>query len=626
MILTRVLRGLGRRDDGIALPAVLGIGIVITLLVFTGAAISTSGAVKAGTDRDGLNAMQAAYAGIADYQSRLTNDNAYWRYGVSTSFTTGSTFSGANANPAFGTTAGGTWAAVSGSGGIETYRYEVNNSAFASTGAVRVRVTGRSGAQTRSLVATVRGTGFIDYLYFTDYESSNPKLTGETQDDDPTSQCLSVHLDDPNYDSGTACSPVQFISGDVLNGPIRSNDEFTICGATFNQTVQSTAGDNVFNKPSGCSSNPTFAQKSTNPPNPQPARVTSLLLPQTNTNMVQGARSDLPTPGCLYTGPTSITFNGDGSMQIISPWSLATQIYQKSDGSYGGSMPLACGSKSDLSSTTGAKVTVSSNLVYVQSVPLPTNDPNYWPAASPGPTPTSGAVVCSKSTTVRQNGKNVTTTTYGNGLISPLSTDYPAPTEYVGSAGKNSPGSQYYCRNGDAFVSGVFHGALTIGAEKNVYVTGPITYKDAATDILGLVGQTTVSVWNPISCSTLSRDGVTCSTTSGSSTLLRYSKGSNLTIDAAIASNGGTFTVQNYSYGARLGTLTVLGSIAQEWRGPVGVSYPDGHITGFTKSYGYDQRLRNTTPPKFLQPVTTAYSISQQVEVGAAYTSTGAPN
>lgn len=621
MILSRILRALGRRDEGVALPAVIGIGIVITILVTTGAAISTSGAAKSITDGNSLNAMQAAYAGAADYQSRLTNDNSYWHYGATTSFTTGSTFTGTNSNPAFGTTAGGTWAAVNGSNGTETYRYEVNNSKFASTGAVQLRVTGRAGNQTRSLVATVRGTGFIDYLYFTDYESSNPALTGETQSGNSKKSCLSVHITDPGYSTSTACAPVQFIAGDVLGGPIRSNDEFTICGATFNQTVQSTAANGVYNKPSSTCAAPTFGQASAQ--NPQPAHVGSLLLPQTNTDMLQAARSDTNvTPGCLYTGPTSITFNSDGSMQIISPWSKATQIYQKSDGSYGGTLASVCGSATALSSAAGAKVTLSSNLIYVQSVPLPSNDPNYWASGAQPAAPASGAVVCSKTVKVG----TVTTTTYGNGLKSPLAQNYPSPTEYVGTVGNLSTSSPYYCRNGDAFVSGTFHGALTIGAQNNLYVVGSISYADSSSDILGLVGQKSVAVWNPISCSSTNSDG-TCSTSSGASTLLKYVAGSNVSIAAAIASNQGTFTVQNYAYGPKLGTLTVSGSIAQEWRGAVGVSYgnPGAHVTGFTKSYGYDQRLKNTAPPKFLQPVTTAFSISQQVEVSAAYSSTGAP-
>lgn len=621
MILSRILRQLRRREEGVALPAVMGIGIVITILVMTGAAISTSGMAKTVTDGNSLNAIQAAYAGAADYQSRLTNNNSYWQYGASTAFTGSSTFPlGTGANPAFGTTTGDTWANVPGSNNLESYRYEVNNSAFSSTGAVQVRVTGRSGNQTRSLVATVRGTGFIDYLYFTDFESSNPALTGETQDINSSKSCLSVHMTDPTYTTNTACNPVQFASGDVLGGPIRSNDEFTICGATFNQTVQSTAANNVYNKPSSSCANANFLQLSAS--NPQPAHVGTLLLPQTNTDMIQAARSDKNVnPGCVYTGPTSITFNSDGSMQIISPWSKGTQVTPNADGSYSGVMAPVCGSLADLKSTAGAKVTLSANLIYVQSVPLNSNDVNYWASGTQPATPSSGAIVCSKSTTVL----GVTTTTYGNGLKSPLAANYPSPTEYVGPVGNQSTSSPYYCRNGDAFVSGTFHGALTIGAQNNLYVVGSITYADTTNDILGLVGQKSVAVWNPISCSSLNGDG-TCSTTLGKSTLLKYVAGSNITIAAAIASNGGTFTLQNYAYGLKLGTLTVSGSIAQEWRGAVGVSYGDGHLTGLTKNYGYDTRLKNTAPPKFLQPVTTAYSISQQVEVSPAYKSTGAPS
>ncbi|MEO7720287.1 MAG: hypothetical protein ABIS08_00050 [Pseudolysinimonas sp.] len=605
MIVSRIFRALRRRDDGVALPAVIGIGTVITLLVLTGAAISTSGATKTLTDGNSLNAMQAAYAGAADYQSRLTNNNSYWQYGASTAFTSTSAFPlGTGSNSAFGTTVGGTWATVNGSNNLETYRYEVNNSKFATTGAVQLRVTGRSGNQTRSLVATVRGTGFIDYLYFTDYESSNPALTGETQNGNNRLSCLSVHMTDPSYSTSTACDPVQFRAGDVLAGPIRTNDEFTICGATFNQTVQSTAADGVYNRPGGCGA-PTFGQAS--PTSPQPAHVGTLILPQTNQNMIQATRSDInAAPGCLYTGPSSISFNSDGSMQIISPWSKATQVTMASDGiTYtGGTMAAACGSLSGLRSTTGARVTLSSNLIFVQSVPGTTtyNDPNYWAAGSQPSTPASGAIVCSKSTTSR----GVTTTTYGNGLLSPLTQNYPSPTEDVGTVGNLSTASPYYCRNGDAFVSGTFHGSLTIGAQNNLYVVGSITYADSTNDILGLVGQQEVAVWNPMN-------------TSG--TLLRYSGGANVTINAAIASNGGTFTVQNYADGAALGTLTVVGSIAQEWRGAVGTTRP----TGFTKSYGYDQRLKNAAPPKFLQPVTTAFSISQQVEVSAAYKSDGTP-
>ncbi|HEX4392386.1 MAG TPA: hypothetical protein VH084_12740 [Mycobacterium sp.] len=621
MIFTKLIRRL-RTHDGFALPVVIGLGLAMTIMVATVLTVSTSGAVKSGGDRDGANATAAAYAGLAEYQSRLTANNAYEEYGAATSFNTGSVFVGTDSNPAFGITKGGTWATVANSGGTEFFRYEVDNSTYSTSGVIRVRVTGRAGNVTRSLVANLKGTGFIDYLYFTDYESSNPVVTGETQAGNSSKACLSEHLTDPTYNANVACAPVQFISGDLLQGPVRTNDEFTICGAEFKQTVQSTATTGTYNKPSGCS-NAKFDQGT-------PQNVASLDLPATNNAMLQETRYDLtastvPRPGCLYTGPTSITFTSDGKMNVVSPWTKATQIAIAANGKMTGMAAAACGTISALQSAAGATVTVPpNNLIYVQSVPSSnTNtDPNYWASTATPPTQ-SGVTFCSVTTTTGTGTHKVTTTTYGNGLKNTLTgLTYPATNEFNGPAGASSV---YGCRNGDAFVQGQFHGALTVGAQNNLYVTGDIKYTNSASDILGLVGQSTVTVWNPISCSSSSNN--VCSTNSGSSTLLARSGGADVTIDAAIASNGGTFQVQNYAYGAKLGTLAVLGSIAQEFRGAVGVSYggSGAHTTGFVKQYGYDQRLLNTAPPKFLQPVSTTYGVTTEIEVASAFLPDGTP-
>jgi Tfp pilus assembly protein PilX len=614
-----------RNDEGVALAAVVGMGLVLTVLVSVILTLSTSGSIKSGTDRDASNATAAAYAGLADYQSRLTVNNSYEQYGVLTPFNTNSNFNGTNGNPAFGTTAGGTWASVVNSGGSESYRYEVDNSQFSTSGVLRLRVTGRSGQITRSLVANLKGTGFIDYLYFTDFESSNPAVTGEVQQGNSSKLCVSKHMTDPAYSTSVDCQPVQFITKDVLSGPVRTNDEFTICGATFAKSVQSTAANGVYNKPSSCSASTNAIFQSGVPQN-----APSLQMPQTNGAMLQETRYDLtattvPRPGCLYTGPTSITFTSNGNMTVVSPWTLATQIAVAANGKMTGlstgTAATECGTIAALHSSTGATVPVPpNNLIYVQSVPSSNvnTDPNYWPSTGTGSVPTSPstATFCSKTVKVGFT----TTTTYGNGLTNAATgLTYPATNEYTGPGGA---ASIYGCRNGDAFVQGTFHGALTVGAQNNLYITGDITYTDANNDILGLVGQSTVTVWNPVSCS--SSSGGVCSTNKGSSTLLARSGGANVTINAAVASNGGTFQVQNYGYGAQLGTLAVLGSIAQEFRGAVGVAYGD-HTTGFSKSYGYDTRLQNTAPPKFLQPVTTTYGVTTEIEVKSAYSVTGAP-
>ena len=76
---------LAKSEGGIALATVIGLGAVMILLTTTAITFSLSGVVKARTDQDWNGAMAAAYAGIEEYQSRLSNDNTYQQYGNSAS-------------------------------------------------------------------------------------------------------------------------------------------------------------------------------------------------------------------------------------------------------------------------------------------------------------------------------------------------------------------------------------------------------------------------------------------------------------------------------------------------------------------------------------------------------------
>ena len=175
-----------RREEGVALIVVIGIAAVLTVLVTAALSLSLGGLVKARTDQDWNAAMAAAYAGVDDYKSKLANDNTYMQYGNPDSpFSAASKAAGTLAlptgsaiNPAFGIGQAGSWATVPGSGGTATYRYEVDNSNYWATGVLRLQSTGRVGNQTRSIVVNLKQAGFIDFLYFTNYEVQDPDLTG----------------------------------------------------------------------------------------------------------------------------------------------------------------------------------------------------------------------------------------------------------------------------------------------------------------------------------------------------------------------------------------------------------------------------------------------------------------
>lgn len=174
---------LGCTDEGFALIMVIAIGAVLMILATVAVSSAISGTMKARQDQAWGAALSAAYAGIDEYQSRLSNDSFYVQYGnPSADFSSGSTLTlptGTQENPAFGIGTTGTWATVAGTSGSAKFRYEVNTSKYYDTGVIQVRSTGIVNGVTRSIIADLRQTGFIDFLYFTDYEIQDPDISGQ---------------------------------------------------------------------------------------------------------------------------------------------------------------------------------------------------------------------------------------------------------------------------------------------------------------------------------------------------------------------------------------------------------------------------------------------------------------
>lgn len=602
-LLARTLRRL-RRDDaerGIALASVIGLGMVLLLLSVTMVAVAVSGSQKSRTDSDWNAAIAAAYAGVEDYKSKLANDNAYSQYGARvTSFSTGSTFRGTDGNRAFGAGPSGPWQSV-GDGTDAAYRYEVDNSSYTYRGALRLRATGRVGDTTRTVVADLKQDGFIDYVYFTDYEMSDPVFS--------SSKCKDAY--EWAVSSRPNCTTIQFAKNDVIEGPLHTNDTMVVCGGTQFKGVTTTASTrpNRYLAASGtsCTGTPDFGGKAT--PGPAPR----IELPETNDKMRLEVRSDLPTtvpdPGCLYTGPTSITLLAGGKMTVRSPWTKKTRTTADPTK---GSAPAACGTpgaaRGSLGGPGGQTLDVpANNLVFVQNVPAVKGDANYSASAPEGTSCTGADGV-----------------TPGNGVGFPV---------------QDETGASYSCTAGDVFVQGTLTGTLTIAASNYVYVTGDVTYSDVSTDVLGLVGENAVIVHNPVKTVTTTttvqqRETYSCGRygwdtcerwvpveQTRTSQALLDRRASDRVVQAAVLSVLHTFTVQNYNLdsGHPKGALRVFGSISQKYRGPVATT----GSTGYTKAYVYDARLRYTAPPKFLSPVSTTYGITHVVESKTAVDATG---
>lgn len=581
-------------EGGIALVMVIASTAVLAILVVAAVSFSVGSIQKSRSDQDWNAALAAAYAGVEEYQSMVSTNPAYVRYGnAASTFTTPTLVDSTadpttvsavtappTANPAFGVGAAGTWAAVAGSDGSAEYRYEIDNSQYDTAGVVRVRATGRVGDSTRSVVADMKQKGFVEFVYFTNYETSDPYSD--------TSYCNKYKWQGRD----SSCTDIKFDNGDIVDGPAHSNDTFLICTATFKNAVTTessvrSGGRYYDHGGTGCS--PTFSQAA-------PVRTGHIEMPPTNSQLKKETRTDLtasdvPNPGCLYTGPTRIEFTSNGKMRVWSPWTKATQVSGATPTT--GTAPASCGSITDLNSSAGAEVPVPpNNVVFVQNVPAfrsgsaTIQDPNYS-AAAPSP------VVCTAYTT--GSWPNKVTHPATNGIGFPRS-------------GESVNASAYGCRNGDVFVQGTLKGKVTVSAENYIYVTGDLTYNDVRTDVLGLVGQNAVYVSNPVNSSGSCLSGY-CNT--------------NRTIHAAILSVAHTFTVQNFDDVGYRGELRITGSIAQKYRGPVGNGTATAISNGYKKVYLYDTRFRYMAPPKFLNPVSTTYGVSTWIEINPVFTAAG---
>jgi hypothetical protein len=610
--MNRLLKRLRNSDDsGYVLAVIIGLALVMLIMVATTLTVTTSGEQKSYTDTAWNASLAAAYAGVEDYKSRIENDSSYARYGNPsdpyTATSTGITLpTGSSANPAFNIT-GQVWATVPGSNGDAHFRYEVDNSKYGSTGVIRLRSTGKVGNETRSVIADLKQNGFNDYVYYTNFEVQDPTVSGES------ASCANYEWIRPS-----SCQDIQFAPGDVITGKVHSNDRLLVCGTDFEGAVTTASQTNPLYAINGGCSDATWNGG-------VPKKTQSIDMPPTNQEMRTETRNDLgsqvPNPGCLYTGPTSITLNSNGTITVISPWTKFTN-YSKTAG-IPSSNPAKCGipgtGAGQLGSSAGATFnTPTDNLIFVQNVPSDSTDPNYTSATAPKPagfscttgTVGSGSNVRSKEgwtfgSLAYPTSISTTTTDWWGRTTTTTTTEDPPFTSTVSAPA-------YGCRNGDAFVKGTLKGHLTIASENYIYVVGDLLYSNNQEDVLGLVGQNAVWIWNPMS-NTTNNNGIT--NDSGTPMLPK-----NRTIYGAILSVAHTIQVQNYHVGGARGTLKIVGSMAQNFRGTVGYG-----SNGFLKDYGYDTRLTYMSPPKFLMPTSTTYNTTQVAGVPAAFKADGSP-
>ncbi len=300
-----------------------GFTMVAVLVVMTVATALASGALlaaqqdlpfsKASSDRK--QAYAAAEAGIEYYQYQLTNDNDYWTKCANVPAPAPVNQKAASPRK---------WRTLSGTSARYTIELMPANGATCvegsasttmldqSTGTIKIRATGEAGKVSRSIVAEYRRDSFLDFLYFTDFETFSPEAYADQDDRDWAKDNCNRYRDFRTNSNGTnPCAKIRFISDDVNKGPFHTNDDILACG---NYTLGRNAADKIeISGPNKWQHPGTDANCDAGEPNVQgtlefPAK--QLPMPTTNASLKSKA-------GVTYTGRTWLYLH-DGLVDVTT--------------------------------------------------------------------------------------------------------------------------------------------------------------------------------------------------------------------------------------------------------------------------------------------------------------------
>ena len=566
MTATRLSR-LVRDEQGFTMIVTMGV-LLIVVLFSVAAFAAADGDIKPGADdKESKSAYSAAEAGVNDYLARLIADTDYWRKCSDLSPGGAPNHLGLNlANPV---PIQRRWMQIPGS----TAQYSIEvlpangatqcdpNNAQATvidtkTGTFRVRATGRAYAASRkrrSIVATFRRKGFLDYIYFTDFETQNPSFyarnraglptrengTGRSLEDWAEDKCAKYYHEDralerfngERFVNGAwepfvnrPCEEISFAGQDAIRGPMHSNDSIAVCQS------------------------PTFGRR--------------------------------PTDEMEVSGPQGHAGAGDKGWR------------------------QTCGSGAPQVNYPGTVPPVGTLGTWRQDAPLlklPPSNSSLKDDALPAYRFRGKTTIVLNGTSMTVTGKryngaplaNATLPIPADGVISVLN-DSGSPA-CIGYNPLQPLTASATC--GDVWVRGTYARSLTITAENDIVVDEDVLR--SGDHLLGLISNNFIRVHHPTTNDCGPAGGGTNDGGPGS-----------LTIEAAILSLTNSFTVDRWWCGAQVGTVTVIGAIAQKFRGTVGRIGTSGYL----KDYQYDDRLRFRSPPRFLDPVQAAWRILTYVE------------
>jgi Tfp pilus assembly protein PilX len=309
VILTALRRRLAS-ESGYSLVAVMLLLMIGSLFAVAAWSSANGDIPQSQTDYNRKQALNAAEGGLNWYLYHLNQDNTYWTncekpIGYDSTTPLMQPWNGTSARP---------WRTLPGATSKYVVELVPQNGATQctpgadatmidkTTGTLQMKATGQSQTVKRSLVGTFRRKGFLDFLYFTNFETQDPIVFAKSNPGyiGLTGACDKYRWANPTRPAG--CAEIQFANQDAINGPFHTNDSALVCGSpTFGRTTADnveTGGAPPFVANNGCANTPTMRGTLN-------SSAGNLPIPASNSKL-----ATIADPQYKFSGRTFIALNG----------------------------------------------------------------------------------------------------------------------------------------------------------------------------------------------------------------------------------------------------------------------------------------------------------------------------
>jgi Tfp pilus assembly protein PilX len=204
------IRRLASREDGFTLIFALGVMLVTSLLIFATFTFTTNDVHLSYANTLQKQAFLAASTGVQEYEHELQVNDDYWE--TSCAGPEGKVSGEPNESYETSILPANGQSACSTANPFGT----IIEKTGASQNTFRIKSVGSAGGKHRTLIATFRVAGFLDFAYFTQYEDEDPFLT-------KVSGCERYYEEGGSTRSAN-CGNIEFGMEDSVNGPVHTDD------------------------------------------------------------------------------------------------------------------------------------------------------------------------------------------------------------------------------------------------------------------------------------------------------------------------------------------------------------------------------------------------------------------